>query len=734
VSGRLVLLAHLGLAVIVATVAFWRSATLPSTAGWLLLGWVAVAAGAYLLLLWRRFVGRALEGYPEALPESGTYVTGSVSSRVVLDFDAGTAEKAYGVGSPLVRWLYRACFQAPFPYTSNLAALETARHRRVVIGLLTQYWFGRNLVAPILEVRTFEEGRYALVSELVRGDAPRDVVAAKELLAELTRRFLQSGLPVWQVADYNPRAVGNLIEREDGSFAMIDLESNFVSPFLPPAAIVRAIRLAQYPSFDDIDIPRLRDYIAARAELIEERLGPDGAALLRDEVDALAQAQASWFASERRWAPRTLRFLFRLVDVPSWVRGIRQLASRGQSSGEEFVRGNTRVWLAEGHVTREEALDVERALANPEVALVLANLGAHLAITIPLRFPFGSITRFLWTAASRLRAEWGAIRRTSSAATARRVHTIPVMLATLLPSVGSAAYLLATPVRRNSMLEFIAIDGVARRLPFRVHQRFHLVALFAWFARPKPQPIHWEHPRGIWGGAVARWNATRVVPRWYWLVIVTNLGAVFTGAFWYYALDGGSPFEEQGPLGTLAAVQLLAAAVLGLMTFRLFWAIAEQRGLQERAGNFLWGLSGLGLVVFAMDDYFGLHERFGRWVKDTFELWSPLTNNADDVITLGYGVLGLVVLHIFRHEVMRVRASSALYLAGVIAAAAMLLIDAYARGFAKAPEFPVQFLAVALLLLAHLRRFQEVRALRSETASTARVRPLERGARVAPGG
>ena len=61
-------------------------------------------------------------------------------------------------------------------------------------------------------------------------------------------------------------------------------------------------------------------------------------------------------------------------------------------------------WRAEGRLTADEAVTLRRTLANPEVALVIANLGVHLAITVPLRFPFGSLTRFSWTLASRLRA------------------------------------------------------------------------------------------------------------------------------------------------------------------------------------------------------------------------------------------------------------------------------------------------------------------------------------------
>ena len=75
-------------------------------------------------------------------------------------------------------------------------------------------------------MRREPDGRITFVSELVRGTGPRDVAGARALLAELTERFTESGLPVWQVGSYNPRSIGNLIEREDGKFRIIDLESN----------------------------------------------------------------------------------------------------------------------------------------------------------------------------------------------------------------------------------------------------------------------------------------------------------------------------------------------------------------------------------------------------------------------------------------------------------------------------------------------------------------------------
>ena len=71
----------------------------------------------------------------------GVVTTGSISSTVVLDYDHGTAHKTYK--PPLyVRLLYWIVFQAPFPYVANHAALEAARYRRSIVGLLTKFWYG----------------------------------------------------------------------------------------------------------------------------------------------------------------------------------------------------------------------------------------------------------------------------------------------------------------------------------------------------------------------------------------------------------------------------------------------------------------------------------------------------------------------------------------------------------------------------------------------------------------
>ena len=208
--------------------------------------WGALATFDVLAVLAMRAVSGTVDAHPPIPANGGVVMTGSISSTVKLDYDRGTAEKIYEP-TRFVKLLYRLSFQAPFPYADNIAALEAARHRRTVAGLLTKFWFGENMVARALDIRPESDGRYTFVTELVRGTEPKDAQRAKATLRKLTERFLDAGLPTWQVGYYNPKAIPNLLERDDGSYRIIDLESNLVTPFMPRAALIRAIRVGQYP-------------------------------------------------------------------------------------------------------------------------------------------------------------------------------------------------------------------------------------------------------------------------------------------------------------------------------------------------------------------------------------------------------------------------------------------------------------------------------------------------------
>jgi hypothetical protein len=676
--------------------------------------WGALATLDVLAVLAMRAVSGTVDAHPPVPANGGVVMTGSIASTVKLDYDLGTAEKSYQP-TRFVRALYRLSFQAPFPYADNAAALEAARHRRTVAGLLTKFWFGENMVARALDVRREDGGRYTFVTELIRGTEPKDAQRAKATLRELTARFLEAGLPSWQVGSYNPKAIPNLLEQHDGSYRIIDLESNLVTPVMPPAALIRAIRLGQYPSFDDLDVPRLRGYLAAHHDQIVRSLGEEESAQLFSTAEAYATAQGEWFAGERRIASKMLRFAFLLVDVPTWLRGLRRVTGRmsggSQEMADRFIHAGIEDWSAEGHLSDGEATELQDALATPEVASVTANLGAHMAMSIPLRFPLGSLARFGWTVVARAKAEWAALRGRKPVSTARQIHTVPVALMGLVPGFGAGAYLLAKPLRAHRALAVIVFDRLLRKVPARLYWRLHVSALMTWFARPAAKSA-----RSIRLAAAlpaARERLAGMKPQWRLVAAVLALNAVTlaAAAVLHHGYDASFALSEFGLVNSLDAVQLLAAGVLGILAFRLFWrAAAGRASAAESAGIFLWGATGVGLIGFAFDDFFGLHEAAGAWITTHVGLMPLLTNNVDDFITLGYGVAGLALLAVFRHELFAVRASSALLVAGVVAAGMMLGTDAYGHGILKAFEFPSQVAAVGLLLLAHLVRYREVRA------------------------
>ena len=651
--------------------------------------WGALATFDVLAVLAMRTVSGTVDAHPPIPANGGVVMTGSIASTVKLDYDLGTAEKSYQP-TRFVKLLYRFSFQAPFPYADNIAALEAARHRRTVAGLLTKFWFGENMVAQALDVRPESDGRYTFVTELVRGTKPKDAQRAQATLRKLTARFLEAGLPTWQVGYYNPKAIPNLLERDDGSYRIIDLESNLVTPFMPRAALIRAIRAGQYPSFDDIDVNRMFAYLVEHREAIIGQLGREQAHALFDSAESYATAQGEWFGGEARIPSKLLRFAFRLVDVPTWVRAIRRMTSGSQQLADNFIHAGISDWAA-------------------EVASVTANLGAHMAISIPLRFPFGSLARSIWTVVNRAKAEWRALRRKGSATMARQVHTVPVALMGLVPGFGAGAYLLAKPLRAHRALAVIVFDRLLRKVPARLYWRLHLAALLTWFARPAVKASR-PSVRAIVPATRERLAAVNGQWRLVGAVLAVNATVLAVAAVLFQRYDASWALSEFGLLNSVDALQLLVAGVLGIVAFRLFWRAAGRNSAADSAGIFLWGATGVGLIGFAFDDFFGLHEAAGAWITTHVGMMPLLTNNVDDFITLGYGVAGLAVLAVFRHELFAVRASSALLVAGVLAAGIMLGTDAYGHGVLKAFEFPSQVAAVALLMAAHLVRYRELRA------------------------
>jgi hypothetical protein len=635
----------------------------------------------------------------------------SISSTVKLDFDRSTAHKTYS--PPLwVRMLYRAAFQAPFPYEANGHALEAAQHRRTIAGLLTEHWYGRNLVAETLDVRPEQHfQQIGFVTQLVRGTAPRDKKHARVFLKKLTRNFLDAGLPTWQVTPYNWRSVGNLIEENDGEYRIIDLESNLVAPLMPVSGVVGAIRQGNFPSFDDIDLDRLDAYLQLEEHAIIRSLGVAGYGELVASAEMYRQSVRSWRRDEPRIVSKALKFALKLVDVPSWIRGIRKMTANSQTMSERVIAQGIDTWVDEGHVSEERAAQLRIDSRTPEVASALAHMGAHVAMTVPLRFPLGSVARAGWTVAMRAQAEFKALIRRGSARSARQEHTLLVAVASLVPTFGAAAYMLSKPLRSNRALAVIAFDKMMRKSPAKLYERTHLAPFMVFHAKLDGET---KSSRPTLAG-VRHGIARRIaLMRGYALpiagMLAVNGAIVAVGGYVYFAHGTRGIFDERGVMNTIDAAQLVLAGAFGIAAWRAFWAArGSSAPINEAAGIMFWGVAGLGLMYLAADDYFTLHERIGAWMDTHLTMVPLFTNTADDVITLAIGGTGLITVWIFRAELMALRPSSALLCAGVAAAGLMTFTDVYGHGVVRPLEFPAQMSACSLLLLANVARYVEVR-------------------------
>jgi hypothetical protein len=388
---------------------------------------------------------------------------------------------------------------------------------------------------------------------------------------------------------------------------------------------------------------------------------------------------------------------------------------KGQAVAEDFVRHGVETWQADGHIDRARADQLMATLNAPEVETGMLHIGAHFAISLPLRFPFGGTARFFYTLGLRLRAEGRALLRRGSARDARRMHTFLVMLVSLLPGFGRLGYFFAPALREERLLLVIPLDQVSRKLPFRVYSRFHLDALFLYWGLGDDR----EHRLRLLDRQSLRDLGVRLVGLKPYFkptaaLLVVDAIILLVGAYIY--LDAGRPEEplwwwrEGGLIATLDAAQLLAASVCGFAAYFTFWERRADASRSEAAGIFFWAIGAVGLAIFALDDYFTVHERLGEWLVDQLHFVPVVTNISGDMLIIGYAVGGLATISLFRMEVFSGRPSATLLQLAALSAIVMVAVDGFATTeVLKALEFPTQTFACSLLMLAFFVRWLEVR-------------------------
>ncbi len=358
-------------------------------------------------------------------------------------FDSDTLTKA-------VQYVFLG---APNPYAWNEHAVQTALLRRRILAPLVEHWFAGELrVARAIGQDWNEEYRaYQLHTEFVAGEPPRlhnpfQRQVADELthfrrviLEPLQRRLVESGFDgmVWQAGRGNPVALGNfLCERASGGevrWAWIDLESGV--PALFPLGVHELFRFYlprsfhfRRPLFDDVDVPKLRGWIAREHAALEGRLGFDVLHQIESDVEALAYHQAEWktlprhersiryqwkkgsidertaewFAAHRwRWyalesrrlahkglsalAQKAARGLRRALAIP-WRR-LARAACRFSSSqryrrelAQRFIGRRIDSWQGRGQLDPRQAEELHALLARDEACAWLTDFGVHVGI------------------------------------------------------------------------------------------------------------------------------------------------------------------------------------------------------------------------------------------------------------------------------------------------------------------------------------------------------------------
>jgi hypothetical protein len=374
--------------------------------------WVTDMALAYLaavvVLVWFLDRSRRAEPYLKNAPlisarrlphGKATPHTHALTS--LIHFRGERVWKVYSPGF-LPQAVYWLAFQAPFPYAHNTAALSAAVHRRNLVGALTEYWYGDRRVARALRIDEVD-GRPAVVGEFVEGEEPLRE-AARPFLEDLAANFERAGIPTWQIDPRQPRSAGNLIETPDGRMVVIDLESGLVSPLASFGAWKRALRRRVVPIFDDVYFDITRAYIGAESEAMREKMGAEWFESVEHELDLAEQDTIAWHASEPRIWARMLGWLFTGFHVRSWRRRARQRIEDGREGATEWLESAIEQWEDEGRLTASEANEMRAQVESDTFQAVLPHFGVHLAISVVLRFPFGSIARFAYTSGNFLLA------------------------------------------------------------------------------------------------------------------------------------------------------------------------------------------------------------------------------------------------------------------------------------------------------------------------------------------
>jgi hypothetical protein len=325
----------------------------------------------------------------------------------------------------------------------------------------------------------------------------------------------------------------------------------------------------------------------------------------------------------------------RILDMPTTWRsslsGAVRKAGNAGDEAKEWAEEALDHQAEEGILEPSEAKEAKKALNSDKASGAIKHLGAHTALSVPLRFPLGSIARFLWTVAFRAKAEvmalFGRMSRRQLKA-ARRLHSVSVAMFSAVPGVGAFAYVASEPIRRNRPLAAALLDETLRKLPLGLYGSQHLASLTRYLK---------SEPAQVDAGVVLEHRPVVVsiaaVMTWFALFVVTGFAAA-------------NAFPPAGIyIDNWSAFLLITAGLMGCLRYFVFWRQPGADDSPDAPLNFFWGLAGLLALWHGLDSALGLSEEISSFLSSLpllsaaiFELAaaaSPLAGAALLVIFFG---------------------------------------------------------------------------------------------------
>lgn len=160
--------------------------------------------------------------------------------------------------------------------------------------------------------------------------------------------------------------------------------------------------------------------------------------------------------------------------------------------------------------------------------------------------------------------------------------------------------------------------------------------------------------------------------RWLFAANVLIVGiAVVLG---YLAESPARYFRKSSYTTWVSGAQLLAVGLLAWKIWRRRGGWLFPDGWKEP--SFLWFLIAIGFFFLSVDELVQVHESVDRSIHDLLGLTeTAVTDRLADVLVAGYGLIGLAVLFVYRHEFRLLRPDFVLIIAGFILMSLMVVLD-----------------------------------------------------------